>query len=52
MFKYAKIFNIPVYKSEQTEFRASSNAIVDGVLGQRSHNEMETSPPPSRSRSS
>ena len=52
MFKYAKIFNIPVYKSEQTEFRALSNAIVDGVPRQRSHNEMETSPPPTKSRSS
>ena len=52
MLKYAKIFDIPVCKSEQTEFRAPSNAIVDGVPKQRSHNEMETSPPPTRSRSS
>ena len=38
-----KIVDIPVCKSKQTEFRASSNAIVDGVPRQRGHNEIETS---------
>ena len=52
MFKYAKIFDIPVFESGHTEFRAPSNAIVDGVPRQRGHNEIETSPPPTRSRSS